>query len=664
MTIFRDTAAAPPNDHPFVATPRVFLNPNNPQPTDVAVPLEAMAFLDADRVTGVVPAGTPPNLYDVVLVNPDGTVGVLLAGYRSTATSPPAIDSATPSSIVAASGQVVTLEGASFAAGNTVALTCLTPTNTTIAPPVIAGTPTCAGTCTEQITIDAQVVPVGSVCVARLTNPDGVYGEFSAIGLTNASLNLSAPRTGPLMNVGRRALSAVSGNATSANRFVYAIGGDDGTSAGALTSVEYAPVDLFGTVGAYRIQPPALRAPRTLAGAVAIGRYLYLVGGSDGTGPTATAERALILSPRETPPISDIDLQLEEVGLEAGEYRYRISAVFDAADPHNPGGETLAGDELTIRVPSFPGQKVVLTLVWNAPVDALGVPLANIVGYRIYRTAKDGPAGSEVLLGTAPATPRTFVDDGTATLGTATPLPLGSTGTWAALPSLGAAREGLGVAAAADPATPNVLHVYALLGRSTSTTALASYEYLTITVAPNGRHTIGASWTAGALPSAQARWQLGAWSVDRRVSPDYTGATTYVFLGSGLTAAGMNAARIEAGLVTAGGQLANTSGASPTTLDNTPADSGGTVAGYGACAANDQLFTFGGNNAVPSTGATSAELVGPPALAAGAWNAEGVMMTHARYLLGSTVQSAFIFLLGGQTNEPSVASRTTETVIW
>jgi hypothetical protein len=39
-------------------------------------------------------------------------------------------------------------------------------------------------------------------------------------------------------------------------------------------------------------------------------------------------------------------------------------------------------------------------------------------------------------------------------------------------------------------------------------------------------------------------------------------------------------------------------------------------------------------------------------------------MTHARYLMGSSVQSAFIFLLGGQTDEPSAASRTTEFVIW
>jgi len=38
-------------------------------------------------------------------------------------------------------------------------------------------------------------------------------------------------------------------------------------------------------------------------------------------------------------------------------------------------------------------------------------------------------------------------------------------------------------------------------------------------------------------------------------------------------------------------------------------------------------------------------------------------MKHSRYLLGSSVQSSFIFLLGGQT-EVDAASHTTELVIW
>src|SRR6185436_3343590 len=117
------------------------------------------------------------------------------------------------------------------------------------------------------------------------------YGEYSAIGVTGPSLNLSTPQKGTDMVVGRRALAASSGNATSAARFVYAVGGDNGMVSGALDSTEFAPVDVFGKFGAWQLQQYTLKAPRTLAGAATVGRYIYVVGGDDGTnGPVNTAE--------------------------------------------------------------------------------------------------------------------------------------------------------------------------------------------------------------------------------------------------------------------------------------------------------------------------------------------------------------------------------------
>ncbi|MEO7330643.1 MAG: hypothetical protein ABI193_18860, partial [Minicystis sp.] len=73
VTFFRDSAAPAPKDKPFIERPRVFLNPTNPLPTDVAVEVESVSFVDGDTATGVVPAGTPVHGYDVVLVNPDGS---------------------------------------------------------------------------------------------------------------------------------------------------------------------------------------------------------------------------------------------------------------------------------------------------------------------------------------------------------------------------------------------------------------------------------------------------------------------------------------------------------------------------------------------------------------------------------------------------------------
>ncbi len=667
IQVFRDTSAAAPNDHRMIETPRMFLNPTSPLATDVAVEVESVAFLDGDRVTGVVPAGTPVHAYDLVLVNPDGTVGVLpysvANGYAATAAPPPDITSATPASIVAATGQRVTLAGFNFAVGNVVTLTCRDAAGAALpAPAVVTGAPTCGGTgCTEPITINGSALTEGAVCIVRLTNPDTAFGDFSAIGVTNPSLNLNTPAVGPMLTTGRRGLVAAAGNATAANRFVYAIGGDNGAVGGALASVEYAPVDPFGRIGAFAVQPYALRAPRTLAGATTIGRYIYVVGGNDGAGAVATAERAMILSPRESPRVTDLDLALQPVGLEPGKYHYRISAVLAAADPDNPGGESLASDEFTVRVPAFPGRKVALTLIWRAPLDTFGAPLANVVGYRVYRTAApDDPPGTEVLLGaaavTAPGT--SFVDDGTLAPATARPLPLGTTGRWRALPSLGVAREGVAVAWGRDPGGEGTLHVYALLGRSGPATGLRSYEYLTVTGDVLGRQAVAASWTVGTQQSTSARWQLGAWMADSTVATTIPAGTRYIYVGGGQTAAGAGDTTVEAARVAVGGQLG--------AFDDVGVNNfGSSQSGYGVCAANGQLFTFGGQNGAPSKKAKSAVIAAAaPGLAPGAWNDEGLNMSRGRYLHGSAVQSAFIFLLGGQTDEPSAASRTTELVIW
>jgi hypothetical protein len=497
------------------------------------------------------------------------------------------------------------------------------------------------------------------VCVLRVTNPDGTYGDYSAIGVTTPSLNLNSPKPGTLMNVGRRALSAASGNATPAARFVYALGGDDGTSAGALGSIEFASVDLFGKMGAWTQQKTLLGSKRTLAASATVGRYIYLVGGDDGTGPTDTAERALILSPRETPVVQDVDLALGMAGLDAGEWHYRVSAVFAANDTDNPGGESLPSDAFSIKIPTYPGKKIAVTLVWSAPVDSAGAPLAGVAGYNIYRSAMpDAAPGTEVLVHTVKdAATVTFTDDGTAVPGTATPLPTGSTGAWLALPKLGTKRAGLAVAAGDDPATPGTFYVYALLGKSDAATANTSYEFLPVTIAPNGRQSVAAAWTAGAQQSSTGRWQLGAWTATSAVSNNITAPDTFIFLGAGSLANNTTTGKVEAGKISAGGDLG--------VFDDAPKDFSATNAGYGVCAANGQLFVFGGAGGAPSAGAKAAQIIAPaPTLANNSWNSEGLTMTQSRYLMGSSVQSAFIFLLGGQTGEPSNASQTTELVIW
>ena len=93
-------------------------------------------------------------------------------------------------------------------------------------------------------------------------------------------------------------------------------------------------------------------------------------------------------------------------------------------------------------------------------------------------------------------------------------------------------------------------------------------------------------------------------------------------------------------------------------------------AGYGAAAANNRLYVFGGQGAGPSTSNASAEICagagagctgGPPELTN--WNALGLALNVARYLTGSAVESAFIFLVGGETTG-GAPTATTELTVW
>jgi hypothetical protein len=662
VNILRDKAAAPPANKPFVATPRLFLNPSNPQASDIAIQVESVSFVDDATLTAVVPKNEPAHVYDLIVVNPDGSVGLLTDAFTVQSVPPPTIAAVVPSSIVNATGQQVKVTGKNFS-GSKVSLSCVDAIgNALAAPPVTFSAEICdaAQICTQTATINGSALPVGSICVLRATNADGSFFDFSAIGVTNSSLNLPGTHVGTSLNVGRRALIASAGNATPSARFIYAIGGDGGAAMAnaPFNSTEIASVDLFGNMGAWKLQPAStLGSPRSFAASATVGRYIYVAGGSDGTSSVATAERAMILNPQEVPSMDIDDLIPAATGLDPGYWFYRVSATFTAGDLDNPGGESLASDEFIVKVPTLVGKKIQVALAWTAPVDSLGATLPGVAGYNIYRTpVVNGTSGGEVLIASVGTGTLKYTDDGSAAPGTQTPLPLGSTGKWAPMPAMAIARSGAAGASAFDPATPGKFYFYALLGLNQANQAQTSYEYLPVTILPNGHQTAAGSWTTGAQASATGRWQLNAWIADSNVSSTIPSPDTYVYLGGGLLANNTSAGIVEAGKVQPGGDLG--------ALSNTPKDFTSTLAGYGVCAANGQLFAFGGAGGVPSGGARSAAIIAPPpTLANNSWNSEGITLIDSRYLMGSSVQSAFIFLVAGQT-AVSPASKTTELVIW
>ncbi len=537
VTIFRDTMAPAPGDKPFVATPRVFLNPANPQPTDIAIQLQSISFKNADTLTAVVPRNQPANNYDMIVINPDGKVGLLLDAFKVQTVPPPIVTNVTPSSIVSATNQAVTVSGQYFNM-STISLSCKDDMgNATMVPTVTSGMATCNGNdCTQTATIDGSVVPAGSVCVLRLTNSDGSYYDYSAIGVTNASLNLSNPKVGPVMNTGRRALVAAAGNATAAARFLYAIGGDGGMAMAnaPFNSVEAVGIDLFGNFGAFENQRFSLNTARAFAGGVTAGRYIYVSGGTDGTNTVATVERARILDPLEVPQVNIDDIVPSDVGLDGGYWIYRVAAVFGANDPDNPNGESLASDPLLLKVPALAGKKIKILLSWAPPVDILGMPLPNVTGYRIYRTPTvNGVSGDEVRIAEVAAGVTKFTDDGTAMPSTEKPLPTGSTGAWSVLPAMNTPRKGHAAAIAPDPADPkNKFYVYSLLGMNATGASVTSYEYLPVTIEANGRQTVG-TWTTGANAFSAGRWQTSAWVADNTVSTVVPVGETWIYVGGG-----------------------------------------------------------------------------------------------------------------------------------
>jgi hypothetical protein len=667
ITVFRDTMSAKMTK--FAPTPRVYLNPAksmNPPANAKAILLTSTSFVDGDTLTAVVPAGTPASKYDVIVVNPDpgNQVGVLLDGYTSVTDAPPVIVNVVPPSIVSAAGQVVELQGDDFRQDAKVTASCVDTNKMPVgAPPVTNGQPTCNGmgkACTMSAMIDASALMLGYVCVIRVANTDKTFGDFSAVGVTNASLNLQTPSKGTDMLVARRALGSAATKPTAAARFVYAIAGDDGTDAGTKDDVEAVSVDLFGTMGkSWFPLKYKLAGKRSFFGTAQSPRYVYVVGGSNGTAALATAERSQVLDPLEAPIIDDVDFSYDLAGLKGllgGEWIYRVSAEYETTDPHNPAGEGLASDPFIIKIPS--NAKLGVQIFWKAPVDCKGAGLANIKQYHIYRTPKAGDgSGKEEEIATVPGNQLSFTDDGSAMADpTKKPLLLGSTGKWASLPNLATERNGVAAAMAVDPTTPtSKRYLYALFGKNQAGTVLNNYQFLPITVDACGRETVGNAWTTGANTST-ARTRHMVWVVDKSIRADVGTNTTLIYVGGGIDGTNNQVQSVFRATVSGTGDLG--------TFTNTTQDiKGGGVTGGGTLAAASQLFLFGGTQGNADNKGVSAKIESAAgALANNSWNA-GLNLLTPRVFMGSSVQSAFAFFVGGKT-DVLAATKGTELVVW
>jgi hypothetical protein len=494
-------------------------------------------------------------------------------------------------------------------------------------------------------TFDMSAVSAGAVCIVKVTNDDGTYFDYSAVSITNPSRNLSPFMSATSMLTPRRALASVAGRPTRTARYLFSIGGDSGSVDTAMASIEAAPVDPFGDLGDWQVLSFSLNSPRTFAGATNVGEFVYLVGGNDGATAVNTVYRAKVLKPSESPQITDVDIKLGEEltpGLSGGVWYYRVSATFADTHPENPNGESLASDPFVIQIPDMP-EGVQVTLVWTA-VD-------NASGYRIYRSPDPNlTSGAELLIDEVASSPLTYTDTGLAA-DLPGPLLFGSLGAWAEIPQMISAREGAGVVGAFDPSDSSSFYIYAIGGRDENGIALTSYEYLPITINPDGSHQVGV-WTAGLDNLPLARWQLGAFLADHAHADIVPLGTSWIYAGPGVQSNGTSMENsVYAGQVQVGGDL----GTWIEVSSMSPAR-----AGYGYTLANSTLYAFGGQGADASDGGHSSEIVGPPDL--DNWNSlGGARMTEARYLPGSVTESSFIFIVGGW-NGSEVTSSVDKTI--
>ena len=178
---------APANQVQFSATPRLYLNPVNPQPGDIATEFRSVLFNNALELNGIVDSGLPVGSYDVIVVNPDGSVGLLPAGFDVTQEPPPVVDTISPGSWVTnETAYAIQIDGANFRMP-TVEATCLDPNGATDVATVSVTSSTSG---TIQATVNTSTLDGLSTCVVRVTNTnDGTYVDYAPITITNPSGN-------------------------------------------------------------------------------------------------------------------------------------------------------------------------------------------------------------------------------------------------------------------------------------------------------------------------------------------------------------------------------------------------------------------------------------------------------------------------------------------
>lgn len=627
--------------------------------TGIGYPLDNVAFINLQSLSAVVPSGLPVGgPYSVTVINPDGDAGLLANAFTVTQNPPPYVDNVNPGQGTTSQDLPVTISGKNFRAVSVVLI------DSNYQPLACAISVTSFTTTSISATLPVTTcgIAAGMYLVRVIDTDEYSYYDWSAFVVTNPAGNPGSWQTSPAtswLTKGRVGLGVTSGHDDLRRIYLYAVGGagtftPPTTASSIFNDSEVVQLDPFGRLGSWMAIPNIMTNKRFGLAAVQFSGWVYAVGGTaDGTNPVSSCpvEKAKILTSDTAPQ----NLRATSAGygsLGGGTWYYRVSAVMTGSNPENPNGEGLSSDERTVTI----GGGSAVGLMWSPPVRYRD----DVAYYRVYRSDYANGASSTEHLIADNVTPATYTDTGRPA-GTAPFLPNGSLAVFTCETSAGfTPRYGLSSVVEHDPG--GAMYIYALGGSKAGGTPTGVVEYSLINPTSGSLGT-WATTTASITP----RYFLASVFADSSNAP-VVGSNNYIYAVGGTPDGNTSLGNVQLGSVFAGGDI--TSWPSETNLS--PSNMGM------ACVAVDNwIFDIDGwqgggpGKTVDSIQIkTSSGNLGPPG-----WNSAGNGGTTiwSRFLGGTTLESAFIYNIGGfgscqspQCSMPTsnTALQTVEEVIW
>ena len=657
----------------FEPTPRAYLNPADIEgDIETARELGSIQYIDETQLNGIISAGLPLGTYDLIVVNPDGAVGVLEESYDVVDESPPFVDSVSPGSWTNDDDDIsVAVEGGNFADNATVEVFCQQPDEDLDEDDMRQPEIEVVAIDDDHIdlSVDATDLNHLDACFMRVTNPDaGTWGEYSPITVTNPSGKFMEFYAGAEFDTPRRGPTLLSGDPARRANYLYILGGDDGSLDGEIYRTgEYSAVDRFGQPRDWNDLRFDLPEGRSLANGVRVDDFLYLIGGAAEDGLAADEiYRAHIPTPSEAPEIVGLDLVYDEEdfededdepdaddGLDAGLYYYRVAATYSGDDPANPDGESIASEPQPVNVP-LDGATV--TIEWNPPEE---VTNHDIDGYRVYRSVEpDSIYGEEEHLATVDDTTFEYTDDDAITPSGDEPLSIGALGNWHHVTDLASPRMVAGIDSIENPDEDGEHLVYVVGGEDETTEFRADYEYFSVDVGAPRHQSIGMEPAIGQfegepmeLPGPRGELEIGIAHGDN--APSVADVRPQIFVIGGQSEGTDNNRNLYVSTITEGGELDDW-----TALDGPGETLNNDRHGHAGAAINDNLVVAGGNFGEPTDSARHAEIECdtdndcPPAgidTSQGGWEDFGENLVEERVWMGRHVFRGFWYLGGGLT---------------